>query len=250
MVSKNNPLLAILERLPVTSVIADPTTGEILWATLRDLPIVAASDPSQIIGHSLTEFLRPEQHGTALRGVEAVARGESPQPLTYDLKRVDGGYLGVQIASVPITWSGRPAMLSIITDVTEREEARRRLQESEERYRDLVSNLPDGIAVVVRERIVFANDVLSQALGLGDPREMVGRNFYDFVAEEERAAVRARRKEVVRARGAAPALPVTLLCLDGTRVPTTAQSVYVRWDGEPASQTIMRDLRFAATCEP
>jgi PAS domain S-box-containing protein len=235
-------ILELLKRLPVATVIADTGTGEILWANLRDLGIVAAESPSAVLGRNLLEFLDPTQHGVAIRDMEAIRRGESPPPLTYRIRRVDGGYSYVHIASIPMLYQETPAMLSCITDVTDREDMCRDLAESEERYRQLVEASPDGIAVVVGSEVVYANPALSRSIGLPADDDGRGRSFYDFVAAEFHEPIRAARRRILRTTSGHPAAEVVLVRADGSKLRAVAQTTAVRWSGELATQTVLHFL--------
>lgn len=244
---EDNLILKVLERLPISAVIANPLTGRILWVNAHNMQLAGATSPEQLVGRNLLDFIMPEQHGVALRDVAAVALGQSPSPIVYNLKRLDGGITHGQIASIPMRFRGMPAMLSLVADVTERERAARELAESEERYRMLVETSPDGIVVVTGEEIRYASPALLLALGAESADEVVGRSMYDFIDPALHRAIKESRRELVLRRQALPAAPVTLVRLDGKHLETTAASTVVRWQGEIATQTIMRDV---ANAEP
>ncbi|MDZ4063368.1 MAG: PAS domain-containing protein, partial [Coriobacteriia bacterium] len=65
-----HPLLPILEHLPTSVVISSTATGAILWTNAYNLTIIGATDPNEIVGRNLLDFLPPEQHGIALRDIE------------------------------------------------------------------------------------------------------------------------------------------------------------------------------------
>lgn len=234
---------ALLERLPIAAVISDLTTGELLWVNGRNMQTLAGvSSPRDLIGHSLLEFIEPAQQAIALRDVEAVSRGESPAPVVYHLRRLDGGAADAQIMSVPLPYREAVAMLSLVADLSERERVCRDLAESEDRYRQLVETSPDGIVVIVDDAIVYANPAVIRAIGLDAPDQMVGRSVYDFIEPRFHKDVREGRRAILLSRVSVPASPVTLVRVDGSHVETTAQSTFVRWKGEPATQTLLHDL--------
>lgn len=236
------PILKILERLPVPALVANPVTAKILWVNSRLVRMAAASHPDDIVGGSILDYVQLPQASTALTDLAKVALGQSPPPVTYQLRKRDGQYAAAQVASVPMVFEGQPAMLSIVTDVSEREALFRGLAESEERYRLLLETLPSGVVVVVDDLVVYANEALSCGLGLDAPSELIGRPMYDFIAEDQRRAVREARREVLITGTPFPASPVTLIRRDGTELRTTAATTRIRWDGEPATQTLMHDL--------
>lgn len=90
------------------------------------------------------------------------------------------------------------------------------LSETEERYRRLVEEANDGVMENDAEgRIVFANRRMGEILGRR-PADLVGRNFVDFVAGEERDDHLDRRSR--RRHGKREQYERSLLRKDGTRV--------------------------------
>ena len=62
-------------------------------------------------------------------------------------KTKDGRQIPVEISSSLVTYQGKQAVLSIARDITERQKNRKRLQESEEQFRQFFSNLPSAVAI-------------------------------------------------------------------------------------------------------
>lgn len=239
-VGGKSPVLAILERLPQTAVISSAETGRILWVNSRDINVMRATHPEQLVGRVLLEFIDPEQHATALRDLEAITRGESPQPVVYRLKRLDGGWAWVQIASIPMVYEGAAAMLSLVADVSEQQEALRELAESEQRYRDIVHGSPDGIIVVVGDEIVFANDASAALVGSDSADALMGRSMYEFIVKSEHGGIREARRQLLAKSAKGFDAPATLVALSGDEIPVTARTALVHWHGEPATQTVLR----------
>ena len=66
--------------------------------------------------------------------------------------------------------------------------ANRSLQESEERYRELVSNMPNGVLVYKKGRIVFANAYILSIVGCSLD-EIIGKSVLDFIHPDDREIV-------------------------------------------------------------
>jgi PAS domain S-box-containing protein len=233
----------ILDRLPICIIVTNTETGLVHWANTRILRLTGATRPQQVVGHSLLEFIEPAQHGSALQDLEAVARGDSPPPIVYKLRRVDGGSADIQVSSVPVLFQGQPAMLSLCTDVTEGQRMLRALAESEERYRGLAENSPDGVVVVLADGVVaYVNPALARAIGLPDTDAMLHRSFYEFVVADDRKRVRAALKRMIETCEPHPASDIALLRTDGTTVHASARTTCVPWEGDTATQTIIHGL--------
>lgn len=232
-------ILAILERLPISVVISDFATGSVLWTNAWNIGIVAASSTHELVGRNLLEFIPPEEHGRALEAIEAVSAGRSPGALVYRIRKLDGTMADAQISSAVIRFDGKPAMLSLLSDVTDREQATRDLAESEERYRLLVEASPDGIVVCVDDEIVYANPALLEVLGAETADRVIGRRMFDFIESTDHKHIREGKKKLLMTKEPRPPMPVALRSLDGTPLLTTIRSSLVRWKGLHAVQTLV-----------
>ncbi len=235
-------ILKMLERLPVPVVIANPLTAKVLWANSHLVDMARAKHPDQLVGTSILDFVQPQQQGIALADLAKVALGGSPPPAIYDLKRLDGETAAAHVASIPLLFRNQPAMLSLVTDVSDRERLIRDLADSEERWRTLLDNTPSGIVVVVDDIAAYVNPALARALGFEEPADVIGRAIYDFIDPEMRREVREARRQVIMTGDPLPATQLRMVRLDGTVFETRATVTRVRWEGEVATQTLIHDL--------
>ena len=83
-----------------------------------------------------------------------------------------------------------------ISELEAGERARRQtedaLQESERKYRRLVQDSIDGIAIVQELEIRFVNQAFLEMFGYPTEDEMIGRPFTDFVSPEYRKVMAER----------------------------------------------------------
>jgi two-component system, cell cycle sensor histidine kinase and response regulator CckA len=68
-------------------------------------------------------------------------------------------------------------------------DANHALQESEERYRELVSNMPDGVLVHKSGKIVYINQAVQTVTGFS-LQELMGKSIFDFMHAEDQAMVK------------------------------------------------------------
>lgn len=241
--TSDHQLLDVLRGLPTPVIICDTASGEVLWAHVPDLALLGASDPKEAVGRNLLEFLAPDQHAVALRDIARIAAGEEHVPaVVYRLMRLDGGTSSVHISSTAITFDGAPAMLSVMVDVSDREETLRELQDSEERYRSLIDALPEALVISVGAEIRYVNRAAVEYFGASAPGDLVGRSLYDLVDPESRDSVGKRQRQIYRTGGELPVVELQLRRLDGTSFAAVLHSNLVRWHGEPAMQTLARIL--------
>ncbi len=119
--------------------------------------------------------------------------------------------------------------------------ANRALQESEERYRELVSNMPNGVIVYKKGRIVFANAyILSIAeCTLG---EIIGKSVLDFVHPSDRAIVKKNMALRVARKHAVQGYEVRTTPRKGESRTVVIQAKNILYDNEPAVLAVLSDI--------
>lgn len=138
--------------------------------------------------------------------------------------------------------SGRPYVLSIGRDLTERKRTEFALRETESHYRHLVEASPEMVAVVCEEQFVFVNDAGAQLLGASHPHEVTGAPVWRFLHPDYYAISRERMvfpgKEGVRL----PPIEKRMIRFDGTPVDVEVQSTSIVYQGRPALLVLARDI--------
>ncbi len=91
--------------------------------------------------------------------------------------RKDGSHVPVQISTSLFKMEGKPVMLALIQDITERKKAENKLKESEQKYRGLFECTTDGIMILdARGEILDTNCRAYEIFSL-KKEDMIGNNF-------------------------------------------------------------------------
>jgi len=175
---------------------------------------------------------------------QRIMEGEA---LTFEIRhaRKDGSTFPVEVSAQQIQIAGRPYILAIDRDITERKRAEEKLQKSEERYRRLVSLSPDGIGVQSEGTILFLNTSGALILGGGDPRTFVGKSVLDFVHPDFREVVTTAEARILAAldKGEMPApVEVKFLRLDGSTFDAEVAETLISYKEKQSVQFIFRDV--------
>jgi len=142
-------------------------------------------------GYSKEEFLRmtpqditpPGRKKNILQRVEEINRQGYILYETVHLRR-DGTPIPAEVSSQIIEYRGRPVILSIARDITERKQAEEALRESEARLRKLFEAIPEAVMVHDEEgNILHINDVGAKRLEWS-MEDLVGKNLREFVKPE------------------------------------------------------------------
>jgi two-component system cell cycle sensor histidine kinase/response regulator CckA len=123
----------------------------------------------------------------------------------------------------------------------ERQQAERTLAESEERYRLLIENSPDGYLVHCDGRVVFANAASLRMFGADRMDQLMGRPILDCFSPEFHDIARERIRNALANRSN-PLLEVLGVRLDGATVEMEAIGSPFTHEGRPAVQMVLHDI--------
>jgi diguanylate cyclase (GGDEF)-like protein/PAS domain S-box-containing protein len=119
--------------------------GKIAYINKSGIKIFGASNPAEMVGKSIKDFVHPDYWGRVNQRVKRVQENSEPAlPQELVFKKLSGEAITVETAGVPITLSGNIASLTIIHDITERKQA----EEKERRNREEAERLAGEMAVI------------------------------------------------------------------------------------------------------
>lgn len=103
---------------------------------------------------------------------------------TADVTR-EGRLIPTEVSARLISYQGRPAVLSIARDITERKHAEEAVRQSEERFRLLTENASDIVVVLDQGgRIRYASPSV-KAVGGYEPEDLIGRNVLELTHPDD-----------------------------------------------------------------
>ena len=141
----------------------------------------------QRYGYSREDFLR--LHISALNTPEdavhvparqAAVKRDGRAAFEAHHQDAQGQPLDVEVRARQILYDGRPAMLSVVRDVTERRQAEARLRESEERFRRLFYDTRQPLCLMEEGRFSAVNQAALALLRLERPEQFLGQTPVDF----------------------------------------------------------------------
>jgi PAS domain S-box-containing protein len=166
---------------------ANPATEALMGYTLEELRAMTTAQ--------LVQLVHPDSHEEVMAREQARQRGETP-PNPFIMHVIDrsGQHHWLEVTSVPIALDGRPAVLTISVDITQRHHAEAARQEAYQqlerlhidlqRNRDLLrlifDTIDDGLVLLDSEgRILITNQATAALLG-APLEDVLNRHWSDF----------------------------------------------------------------------
>ncbi len=145
------------------------------------------------------------------------------------------GYLWIDAQGTPVKMKdGRTIYHGIFSDISEKKQL-------EQRYQDLIEQLPLGIAIHSKGKLKFANAFACKLVGAKGPEEVVGLDIQRFIHPDFWEVVNSR---TIRTLGSESTPPVEIkyVRLDGTIFDVEASAHPYLYEGERAVQVIFTDI--------
>lgn len=133
------------------------------------------------------------------------------------------------------------AGVKIVRDITERKHREEALQNSEEKYRMLIDNIQEGVFIIQDAKLQFVNEAFARTAGY-NVEEIIGRDFREFVAPEDRELVADRYYRRQAGEKVPEEYEFKVVRKDGTRIIVDMNVGLITYRGRVASMGILKDI--------
>jgi PAS domain S-box-containing protein len=187
--------------------------------------------------------MHPDDRTEAIRHL--MGHFERGEPLRLELRFERGGeYIWLLIASQVLrdTDGQVMGMIGSVLDTTLQKQTAAALEQSEQRYRNLIESSPDGIYVNQMGRFVYVNSALVKLLGAQSTDELLGTSVFDRIDPGHNVMVIERIRKQLESATSAPLLEERFVRLDGQVIDVEVTAMPCIYDDAPATQVIVRDI--------
>jgi len=217
--------------------------GKLVFVNNACVRLFGATRAGELLGRPLLDFIHPDQRGTVRERMRVQYTEMRVIPgMEQTAVRLDGSTVEVDITSAPFTFDGRPAIQTVVRDITERRRAERELREAEDRYRRLVELSPEPIFVHADFKYVYVNPAFVSLMGASHAEELLGRSVLDHVHPDFRDAVRERVRLQVDEDKTPPVTEQIYVRRDGTLIEMEVSAAPFMFEGKRAVQVFARDI--------
>jgi PAS domain S-box-containing protein len=210
--------------------------------------IEANKEASELLGYTLEEFRKlsfreivvPSAVPDSEQKLEMMLRGENIPIYEKDFRTKDGRIVPVEVSVSSIQdESGNVAYIqSIVRDITERKKAEQALRESEEKYRNLVEQANDGIAIIREGLLKYVNPWWVETTGY-TAEELINTPVTDYVFSDRLPDV---LDHTHTGRDITPLYKGVLTCKKRRMLHIEFNAGVTTYQGDPAILMIMRDV--------
>jgi len=192
----------------------------------------------ELTGKSVWECVEPESEELAR---SAILGKEVPGVYQINLKCRDGRIKDIEASSTIINYQGKPAMLSVGRDITERKRMEEAMLRAERRYHVLVDNASDAILLADRKGgILDANKKAEELLGY-KKAELIHMNTTRLYPRGETERVMCVFSDILL-EGSGCLCDSFALRKDGQTVPVDVTGSVIEYGSEKIILEILRDM--------
>jgi len=151
--------------------------GRTVYINRTGIFIIGGRDPKEILDRSIFEFIHPDYHQEVRENItRLLAGGVSVHSAERTYRKIDGTSVPVQVEAARIMWNGKPAILGLFSDITERKRAEERLRQTQFAMDQAV----DAIYWIdPHAKILYANEAASLMMGYSKD-ELLGMTVHDL----------------------------------------------------------------------
>jgi PAS domain S-box-containing protein len=241
---------SLVEAIPYGIIEAD-TKGSITF-TNRALTEILGYSQEELSHMSVLDILASDEDRKEFILFGQMLFKEQPPPGTWHGQGItkEGSIIDAQV-----DWNYRrggdgeiAGFITIVTDVTVRKRAEQALRESEEKYRLVVENAAEGIAVIQHGYLRLVNPRLQDMAGY-TLAELLEKPVEEFIHPEDREAAERFQKSLLGDQAGLEAIVCRLLAKDGAIRWIQVKGVGVEWEGKPAGLNFITDITDAKKME-
>ncbi|NDP27218.1 MAG: PAS domain S-box protein [Flavobacterium sp.] len=230
------------------------STGGIVWeadAQTFDFKYVS-QQAERLLGFAVEEWytegfwrnhLHAEDKDKAIAYCVSQTEKMEAHDFTYRFMCKNGKTIWLRDIVNVVAEDGKPRWLrGVMFDVTHLKETNLLLRESQEKYRGLVENSPDGIVIYAENKIAFINDEGFRMLAAKTKEEIIGKSVFEFVHPDSLESITQRMKEVTRDKSASGIAEEKFINIHGVPFDVEIKAIPTLYEHKPAVQVIVHDI--------
>lgn len=186
-----NRLRSTVDLSPDT--IAVSREGRLIFVNQAGLALFKAHSLDDVLGKHIKEFIHYSYWEIVTQRIESMSKYlKQVPPIDLTIKRLDGSYLDVSVASTPVLYHSYPHVITILRDISER----KRSEEIKSRLATIVLTSNDAIYAMNPEGNITSWNPGAERLYGYSEREAIGSDINFIITPEKKAELEYLLKKV------------------------------------------------------
>ncbi len=204
--------------------------GKIVFTNRAGANLLGASDPGEIVGRPVLDFIHPDRHEIVEARLEKVQEHATELALIEDkLVRLDGSVVRVDAHSIfPFMYQDKPAIQVVAREITESGRAEPEPEAPHLTFETLLKISADAVTTTdLRGRITQVSEGALELFGYGDAQELIGRSAFQLVVADDHEELIKSLQKTFKA-GVIRNIELVLLRRDGSQFDGSLDMALVR----------------------
>jgi len=144
--------------------------GRILYTNPKFIALMRGMHPDDFLGQPVMKLVHPDFHEMTIQRIEKMSSGvDFVESTEFQMKALDGRVIDVETCGVRIDFDEKPAVYSMLVDITERKRVERSLREQSITIRSILNHAPVAIWLLNQDgRLEFVNKICCEAAGISE----------------------------------------------------------------------------------
>lgn len=197
---------------------------------------------SDMLARGYLERIHPDDLGMVQERRKRRLAGE-PVPSQYEIRLLmpDGRLKWIDIGVTLVPWDGGMSTLTFFSDITDQHRTTEALHRSEERYRQVIEHVGEGMVVVLGERFAFINSRAAEIAEM-TVEDMTARGYMERIHPDDHDLVQQRRMKRLAGEAVPNRYEIRLQMPDGRVKWIDIGVTLVPWDTGTATLTFFSDV--------
>jgi len=196
----------------------------------------------EIVGKPVIETVHPDYRSHLTDEFLPTVREKGWIRLDSAMISKNGKKIPVEVRGAVFSHAGKPALMAVLRDLTERKESEAKLLASERRYRILTENVTDGVMVIRDKKVVFANRVLISMLGYERRADVLGKDVGILLNPDFRKNTEGKNKAFPANGSGQPIVEEHCITQGDREFWVESHWNVITWEGEPAVLVTLQDV--------
>jgi PAS domain S-box-containing protein len=160
--------------------------GKIVFANEQTGKLLGASNPKELIGRNVLDFVHEDDVELSKKRMAAVYNNGQTAPMIEEkFVQLDGKEVIAEVVGIPYKYEGKRAIQVIARDVTEKRNTEVVLKRSEQLLSQLFENVPIGIVLLDEKRRVLQINKGFEGIFGYDNNEAFGKKLNELIIPNE-----------------------------------------------------------------